>query len=70
MPIIDASPAVCSDLFHVGSCGWSDRFKIVAVPSGEEVFSDLGPYKVTPEELQKIIEVGERILNTTTPKTC
>ena len=28
MPIVDASPLVCRDLFDSGSCGWSDRFVV------------------------------------------
>ena len=28
MPIVDASPVVCEDLFSTSSCGWSDRFVI------------------------------------------
>ena len=27
-PLLDASPLVCSELFGVGSCGWSDRFSV------------------------------------------
>jgi hypothetical protein len=36
MPIVDASPLVCDDLFGSSSCGWSDRFVIEVhqVPDG------------------------------------
>ncbi len=68
MPIIDASPAgnstktiyyyfinntvVCSYLFNVGSCGWSDRFTITAVTTEE---TQEGPVPVTPEEYERIV---------------
>lgn len=61
-PIIDASPAVCSDLFHVGGCGWSDHFQITAVPTAEDDGRPLGPFTVTEEEYRELIAKGEELL--------
>ena len=41
MPIIDASPLVCGDLFDSGSCGWSDMFIVHAVQVPDD--TPLGP---------------------------
>jgi len=52
MPIVDASPQVCSYLFGYSSCGWSDRLLITATVTDEV---ELGPVKVTPEEYDQIV---------------
>jgi len=52
MPIIDASPAVCSYLFGYSSCGWSDRLLITAVRTSE---TTVGPVRVTAEEYDRIV---------------
>jgi len=59
MPIIDASPQVCMDLFNSNSCGWSDGNKITAVLTSRK---QLGPFKVTPEEMKALVKEGDRLM--------
>jgi len=42
MPIVDASPLVCEDLFSSSSCGWSDSFVIEVVQVPDETPSGRG----------------------------
>jgi len=60
--IIDASPAVCTQLFGVSSCGWSDHFGITAVPTSADDGRELGPFNVTVAEYEEMIAAGEKIL--------
>jgi hypothetical protein len=65
MPIIDASPQICQDLFGSSSCGWSDQKTITASPT---LRTKLGPFNVTAEELKQIIAEGEAILRQRFPE--
>jgi len=59
MPIIDASPDVCSYITGAGSCGWSDRILISAVPTTVKDDSELGPWNVTEKEYNQIVSEGQ-----------
>jgi len=60
MPIIDGSAQICQDLFNSGSCGWSDSNSITAVLAISP--TPVGLFKVTPEEMQKMIDEHEAYL--------
>ncbi|GAM22692.1 hypothetical protein SAMD00019534_058670, partial [Acytostelium subglobosum LB1] len=68
MPIIDASPQTCQDLFGSDSCGWSDHDPISAVQSLDDG-RPLGKFNVTFNEYQKIIQIGIMLQNQCTDPT-
>lgn len=61
MPVIDASAAVCQDLFGSSSCGWSDRRAITAyVSTGDEFDWDGSARVLTPHERRLLQRSHER----------
>uniref|UniRef100_A0A6B2LLT8 Uncharacterized protein n=1 Tax=Arcella intermedia TaxID=1963864 RepID=A0A6B2LLT8_9EUKA len=52
MAIIDASAQVCSDLFGMSSCGWSDGKEIVAYLGNPP---KMGPFVATPEQMRRLV---------------